>query len=310
MPEAIIFDIRKALSLPDIHNSVAKREGVFGRFGPLFRDPTRLTRQDYLEFLSFKYNHHWTGLERLGRPAADNMENLRDAIARLVNESLPLSERFDAAIAQINGVSWATLTPILLIAYPNRYGIWNGTSEPEMRERGLWPTFPRGATAGEKYELINTVLVKLARDHSVDLWTLDALWWVGKLERQNNGHYKDDWYKAVWLMADQAENTAKQANGQTVDRIVKNKDLRLSKQALIDHLNELLEESGHRCAISGLALLANGPDDQLRPSLDRIDSGGHYEVGNLQIVARFINFWKQAIPDAEFRRQLAMVRGE
>ena len=181
MLQAMIFDIRKALSLPDIHNSVAKREGVLGRFGPLFRDPTSLTKQDYLEFLSFKHNHHWTGLERLGRPAADNMDNLRDAITRLVDESLPLPERFDDAIAQIDGVSWATLTPLLLIAYPNQYGIWNGTSEPEMRERGLWPTFSRGATAGEKYESINAVLVNLARDHDVDLWTLDSLWWVGKL---------------------------------------------------------------------------------------------------------------------------------
>ena len=111
-------------------------------------------------------------------------------------------------------------------------------------------------------------------------------------------------------MADQAEKTAKLANGQTVDHIVKNKDLRLSKEALIDHLKELLEECGHRCAISGLTLQPNGPDDQLRPSLDRIDSGGHYESGNLQVVARFINFWKQATPDVEFRRQLAMVRGE
>jgi len=306
----MIFNIGKALSLPDIHNSVAKREGVLNRFGPLFRDPTRLTKQDYLDFLSFKHNHHWTGLERLGRPAAENMQNLRGAITLLVNESLPLAERFDSAIAQINGVSWATLTPILLIAYPARYGVWNGTSEPEMRERGLWPAFPRGATAGEKYEAINAVLVNLARVHGVDLWTLDALWWVGKLERQNTGHYKNDWFKAIWSMADQAEKTAQQANGQTVDRILKNKDLRLSKQALIDHLNELLEECDFRCAISGLALQPNGPDDQLRPSLDRIDSGGHYEAGNLQVVARFINFWKQATPDAEFRRQLALVRGE
>ncbi|EHK57082.1 hypothetical protein [Allomesorhizobium alhagi] len=306
----MIFDINKALSLPDIRNMVAKRDGVLKRFGPLFRDPARLTRQDYLDFLSFKHNHHWSGLERLGRRAADDMNNLRSALTTLVDEALPLSERFDTAVAQINGVGSATLTPILLVAYDDRYGVWNGTSEPEMRDRGLWPSFPHGATQGEKYELINARLVDLARDCGIDLWTLDALWWADKLERQNAGHYKDAWFKAVWQMATQAELTAKQANGQTVDRIVKNKDLRLSKEALITHLKELLDETGHRCAITGLALQADGPDDQLHPSLDRIDSNGHYEAGNLQVVARFINFWKQAIPDAEFRRQLAMVRGE
>lgn len=84
---------------------------------------------------------------------------------------------------------------------------------------------------GEKYDLINAQLLNLARDWGVDLWTLDALWWVDKLECQNTG--QDKRFKAVWYMADQAEWTAKQANGQTVDRIVKNKDLRLPKRRLL-----------------------------------------------------------------------------
>lgn len=306
----MLFDIKKALSLATIHAIVRKRDSVLGRFGPLFRNPARLTKQDYLDFLSIQHNHHWSGLERLGRRAADDMDNLRGALTTLVDEALPLSERFDSAVSQLDGVSSATLTPILLLAYHERYGVWNGTSEAEMRERGLWPIFPRGATQGAKYELINAELINLARDHGTDLWTLDALWWAEKLERQNTGHYKDSWFKAVWAMASQAELTAKQANGQIVERIIKNKDIRLSKEALIKHLNELLNETGYRCAISGLELLPEGPDDQLQPSLDRIDSTGHYEAGNLQVVARFINFWKQATPDEEFRRQLALVRGE
>ena len=304
------IDVKKALSLPEIHKIVTKRDGVLERFGPLFRDPMRLTKQDYLDFLSFNHNHHWTGLERLGRPAADDIDNLRDALSTLVEGSLSLSERFDSAASRINGVKSATLTPILLVAYPDRYGVWNGTSEPEMRVRGLWPAFPRGSTEGEKYELVNAVLVGLARDLQIDLWTLDAVWWADKLQRQNTGHYKDAWFIAVWEMAYQAEQTAKQSNGQTVDRTVKSKELRLSQEALRVHLNGLLDETGHCCAISGLELQPQGPDDQLRPSLDRIDSEGHYEAGNLQVVARFINFWKRATPDAEFRRLLAVVRHE
>ncbi len=33
-------------------------------------------------------------------------------------------------------------------------------------------------------------------------------------------------------------------------------------------------------------------DKNLRPSLDRIDSEGHYVESNLQVVCQFINFWK------------------
>jgi hypothetical protein len=70
--------------------------------------------------------------------------------------------------------------------------------------------------------------------------------WLGKLERQDNGHIKGVKFKAVWAMADQAEKTAKQSYGQIVERTVKNKDLRLSKDALIEHLNDLLDETGDR----------------------------------------------------------------
>jgi hypothetical protein len=179
-----------------------------------------------------------------------------------------------------------------------------------MRERGVWPTFPRGASEGEKYEIINSVLLQLAKDSNVDLWTLDALWWMSKLERQNTGHYLGSRDIAIWNMAEQANQTAKQSYGQTVERTIKIKDLRLTKEALITHLKELLEETGDRCAISGIILQFEGPDSQLRPSLDRIDSSGHYELGNLQVVARFINFWKCDTEDSEFRRLLAIVRGE
>ncbi len=304
------FDLKKALSLPDIHHSVARRDEVMNRFGPLFRDPSSLTRQDYLDFLSIKHNHHWSGLERLGRPAANDMDNLRTAVSILVDEAAPLSERFDTALSMVHGVGAATLSPMLLLAYPDRYGVWNGTSEPEMRDRGIWPTFPHGSSFGKKYEIINLALLDLAEELGVDLWTLDALWWVSKLERQNKGEIKDARFKAVWSMANQAEQTAKQSYGQAVEQTVKNKDLRLSKEALIAHLNELLDETGDRCAITGLTLQFEGVDGQLRPSLDRIDSNGHYEVGNLQVVARFINFWKRDTIDAEFRRLIAAVRGE
>jgi hypothetical protein len=306
----MLFDTDKALSLPDIRHIVAKREEVLDRFGPIFRDSLKLTRQDYLDFLSFKHNHHWTGLERLGRRATDDMDNLREAIGLLIDETKPISERFDTAFSMVRGAGAATLTPILLVAHPDRYGVWNGTSEPEMRERGVWPTFTYGASEGEKYEIINSVLLQLARDLNVDLWTLDALWWMSKLERQNTGHYFGSRDIAIWTMAEQANQTAKQSYGQTIERTIKNKDLRLSKEALITHLKELLEETGDRCAISGLFLQFDGPDSQLRPSLDRIDSCGHYEAGNLQVVARFINFWKRDTKDSEFRRLLAIVRGE
>ena len=101
------------------------------------------------------------------------------------------------------------------------------------------------------------------------------------------------------------------SNGQAVETKVKNKDLRLSDGKLDKLLRELLEVQEDRCAITGLPFQFRGThtDANMLPSLDRIDSDGHYERGNLQIVCRFINFWKQASKDEEFRRLLNVVRG-
>lgn len=304
----MIFNIENARRDPEIRRIIGKRDSVFERFGPIFRETAQLTKQNYLDFLDSKQNYHWTGLERLGRPAADDMDNLRDALNTLLDESLPLAARFDAATSQIDGVAHATLTPILLIAYETRYGVWNDTSELEMKRHGLWPTFPPSSTDGEKYELINPVLVGLAKTENTDLWTLDALWWAGKNDLSKTGHHTNDWENSAMSMVIQAEQTAKQSNGQLVSRTVKNKELRMSRNDLYDYINALLKEAKYQCAITGIELQTNGPDLQLRPSLDRIDSEGHYETGNLQVVARFINFWKSNTPDSEFRRQVAMVR--
>ena len=67
------------------------------------------------------------------------------------------------------------------------------------------------------------------------------------------------------------------------------------------------------CALTGLPLGYGGEDDEdpeLRCSLDRIDSDGHYALGNLQVVCRFANRWKNDGSDVTFRRLIQRVRQE
>ncbi len=100
------------------------------------------------------------------------------------------------------------------------------------------------------------------------------------------------------------------SNGQTVERKVKDKELRMTDYELDRLLRHLLDVQEDRCAITGLPFQYQGAhsDTNMLPSLDRIDSDGHYENGNLQLVCRFINFWKQAADDQEFRRLINVVR--
>ena len=117
--------------------------------------------------------------------------------------------------------------------------------------------------------------------------------------------------KSIIAMRLSVENTVKNANGQVVQRILKNKELRMATAELEKQIASLLDLQDNRCALTGIPFQFLGPeaDKNLLPSLDRIDSAGHYEVGNLQVVCQFINFWKGDSDNAEFRRLLMLVRG-
>jgi hypothetical protein len=117
--------------------------------------------------------------------------------------------------------------------------------------------------------------------------------------------------KSIIAMRLSVENTVKNANGQIVQRILKNKELRMTSAELEKLIASLLDLQDNRCALTGLPFQFIGPDvdRNLLPSLDRIDSAGHYEAGNLQVVCQFINFWKSDSDNAEFQRLLMLVRG-
>jgi hypothetical protein len=117
--------------------------------------------------------------------------------------------------------------------------------------------------------------------------------------------------RAAVRMAMTVRDTVTGANGQQVLRTIKNKELRFaSQQELEKYLVDLRELQEGQCAITGLALQYDGEheDAEMLCSLDRIDSDGHYEAGNLQVVCRFANRWKGSSDDEGFRRLIRVVR--
>ena len=118
---------------------------------------------------------------------------------------------------------------------------------------------------------------------------------------------------AAYEMALTAWNTTKSSNGQTVERTVKNKDFGFASVLELEaFINELLDMQQGICALSGLSYQyrESCEDPAMLFSLDRIDSNGHYERGNLQVVCRFINKWKSNTNDDEFLRLLRVVRDQ
>lgn len=116
--------------------------------------------------------------------------------------------------------------------------------------------------------------------------------------------------KAIARMAMIAMKTAATANGQEVLRTIKNKEVRFDHLELEKYIADLIRGQEGLCALTGIELGYDGEceDGELLCSLDRIDSDGHYEAGNLQVVCKFANRWKNAEKDDEFRRLIGLVR--
>jgi len=155
------------------------RDEVLGRFKPTFSPEhlPQLRQDEFHAFLLVENNKHWSGLHRHSPKMCADMDLLRDALVTLLDGSQPVEHRLDQAVTRVNGMGKAVATAILLITHPDKYGVWNSTSEGGLKTLDLWPRFERGASLGSRYVKINQTLNQLAHDLQTDLWTLDMAWW-------------------------------------------------------------------------------------------------------------------------------------
>jgi hypothetical protein len=157
---------------------------VIRRYGQIFspKNLDHLTKDDFTSFLHFKNNKHWKGIYRQQKMITEDMEKLRNALKILLDENKPLKERLDILFPKnkpkyVKGLGRAVTTPILLVVYPKKYGVYNGRTEEGIRKVGLEPDFSRDASFSEKYIKINEVLNELSAKHDISLFALDEVWW-------------------------------------------------------------------------------------------------------------------------------------
>lgn len=171
--------LRRALS--DMENdpppSVVEKEGILNEFTPIFQydETENLTKDLFLHFLPYKNNRHWTGLARQGPKMTEDMDQLREGLKILLNEKRDIPDRVTEAKNMVDGMGKGTLSAILLVAYPDKYGVWNNTSEAGLKQLDVWPDFERGESFGSRYEKVNSTLNQLSDEVAIDLWTLDSL---------------------------------------------------------------------------------------------------------------------------------------
>ena len=137
-----------------------------------------LTKQDMTGFLSYRQNKRWREISRDDVTA--DMDRLRAALLVLIDETRPIAERLNSlepgrGELAVPHLGKAKLTPLLMVTQPKLYGVWNDYSERALTGMGLMPEFADGARLGDRYTVVNAVLVELSTTYRVSLWWLDVI---------------------------------------------------------------------------------------------------------------------------------------
>jgi hypothetical protein len=138
--------------------------------------------------------------------------------------------------------------------------------------------------------------------------------WTAKETKAKHGAVTvfDSRRRTIVRMAITAWQTVQQSGDVSLS-VKKDKSLGFRDRFELErHIEELVASQEGLCALTGLNMLFDDDegDPELRCSLDRIDSGGHYVRGNLQIVCRFANRWKGASANDRFVDLIDMIRTE
>lgn len=162
---------------------------------------------------------------------------------------------------------------------------------------------------GERYAGYALALID-GDDERLATWHNRSEWRARQGTKGSAVRAADARERTISEMVVNARLTSGASNGQLSTRRIKNKEFRFpSEKEARAYIDDLYDAQEGLCAITELPMqLVDGDDPEMRCSLDRIDSDGHYEPGNLQIVCRFINRWKSASKDDEFRRLIGILR--
>jgi len=185
-------ELIKQLDTPDADftDITTYKDEVLKRYQPIFSISAipKLTKADFVSFLLYRNNHHWDGLQRIKGRITRDMNLLQEALSILLDESRPIQVRLNELLPDRNlggegmvpYLGRPVLTAILLVGYPEKYGVWNNTSDAGLKIVRLWDKRWEVQPVGETYLEMNALYLYFAEALKIDLWTLDALWWTLK----------------------------------------------------------------------------------------------------------------------------------
>jgi hypothetical protein len=249
----------------------AKSE-VIRKYQPIFSPDNlnELTATSFKSFLLFTNNQHWDGLHRQSGWMTQDMSKLKQALRLLLDENLPIKTRLnklrpDSGQVMVKGFGRAVITAILQVMFPDKYGVLNNIAEKAMKKLGLWPEFSTKAAFGEKYEVVNRILLEVSEELRIDLWTLDMLWW--RVEKMDTSVSKDSMQDETEVESAEVEETSESVFGLEKflhEFLVDNWDVtELSKNwSLLDEDGEIIGSHYRAGEIGEIDLLAKHNTDK------------------------------------------------
>ena len=120
-----------------------------------------------------------TYLQRIGPWALETPEKLCDLLGCIQDESVPIEDRVQSGLVgeyKVNGVGKAILTGFLHTIYPEKYGVWNGSTEQAFKKLGIYAPFT-SKKVGETYSDINNALHMMASKVNYSLTYVDGFMW-------------------------------------------------------------------------------------------------------------------------------------
>lgn len=167
-------------------------KSVMTKYHPIFQYDAidESTIEYFNQFLNFKENMHWTGLQRKRPALNENTDQLLKVIKHLLDEGISIHDRLNHITDKkseyyYKGINKGILTPILLVSNPQKYGILNDVSYKALKMMGFVNQLPK--KIGDRYLTINNILFQLKSTWKIPFWHLDwILWYVANNETIND----------------------------------------------------------------------------------------------------------------------------
>jgi len=163
---------------------MADRKQAYSIFSPHFKQDNLKNIENvcnaYERWLLASNNKSWTLLPRRGYEALDQPVKLCKLLSFLQQETVPIEERVQKGLAgkyKVDGIGIATLTGLLHTMYPEKYGVWNGSTIDAFKELDIHIPLMYSIQKGRTYVRINAVLNNMASHLDTNLTFVDGFMW-------------------------------------------------------------------------------------------------------------------------------------